>query len=147
MVSLDFLIRFPGSFIVKNLPAMQETQVPFLGWEDLLEKGKATRCSVPAWRMPWTVQSMGLQRVRHHWATLTLFFNYSVTSELMKNCESPKLFFHSSERRFGLLAFQQQEFLHTSLGSKENFRSGEYCLRTQLTSQWSQHKILLQKLP
>ena len=55
---------------VKNLPAMQETQVRSLGQEDLLEKGKATHSSMSAWRIPWTeepggLQSMGSQRVRH----------------------------------------------------------------------------------
>ena len=55
---------------VKNLPAMQETGVRFLGWEDPLEEGLATHSSVLAWRIPWTeepggLQSMGLQRVRH----------------------------------------------------------------------------------
>ena len=51
--------------LVKNLPAMQETWVQSLDWEDLLEKGKATQSSIPAWRIPWTVLSMGSQRVRH----------------------------------------------------------------------------------
>ena len=51
--------------LVKNLPAMQETLVQFLGREDLLEKGKATHSSILAWRIPWTVQSMGSQRVGH----------------------------------------------------------------------------------
>ena len=37
---------------VKHLPAMLETQVRFLGWEDHLEKGKATHSSILAWRMP-----------------------------------------------------------------------------------------------
>ena len=50
---------------VKNPPAMQETWVLSLGWEDPLEKGKATYSSILAWRIPWTVQSMGLQRVGH----------------------------------------------------------------------------------
>ena len=50
--------------LVKNLPAMQETWVQPLGWEDPLEKGKATHCSVLAWRIPWT-QSMEPQTVRH----------------------------------------------------------------------------------
>ena len=50
--------------LVKNLPAMQETLVRFLGWEDPLEKGKATHSSILAWRMTWSV-SMGLQRVGH----------------------------------------------------------------------------------
>ena len=56
--------------LVKNLPTMQETWVWSLGWEDALEKGKATHSSILAWRIPWTeepdgLQSMGSQRVRH----------------------------------------------------------------------------------
>ena len=39
---------------VKNLPIMQETWVSSLGWEDPLEKGKATQSSILAWRIPWT---------------------------------------------------------------------------------------------
>ena len=51
---------------VKNLPAMQEKQVRFLGQEDPLEEGMATHSSILAWRIPWTeepgrLQSMGLQ--------------------------------------------------------------------------------------
>ena len=41
--------------LVKNLAAMRETWVQSLGWEDLLEKGKATHSSILAWRIPWTV--------------------------------------------------------------------------------------------
>ena len=41
--------------LVKNLPAVQETWVQSLGWEDPLEKGQATHSSIPAWRIPWTV--------------------------------------------------------------------------------------------
>ena len=41
--------------LVKNLPAMHETWVGILGWEDPLEKGKATHSSILAWRMPWTI--------------------------------------------------------------------------------------------
>ena len=56
--------------LVKNLPAMQETQVQSLDREDPLERGMATHSSIPAWRILWTeepgrLQSMGLQRVRH----------------------------------------------------------------------------------
>ena len=51
--------------LVKNLPAMWETWVWSLGWEDPLEKGKATHSSILAWRIAWTVQSMGSQRVRY----------------------------------------------------------------------------------
>ena len=55
---------------VKNLPAVQETWVQSLGWEDPLEKEMATHSSVLAWRIPRTeepggLQSMGSQRVRH----------------------------------------------------------------------------------
>ena len=46
--------------IEKNLPAMQETQVPFLGWEDPLEKGMATHSSILAWRIPQTEGLGGL---------------------------------------------------------------------------------------
>ena len=41
--------------LVKNLPEMQETWVQSLGWEDPLEKGKVTRSSILAWRIPWIV--------------------------------------------------------------------------------------------
>ena len=51
---------------VKCLPAMWETQVRSLGREDPLEKGKATHSSILAWRIPWTMQSMGLQRIGHN---------------------------------------------------------------------------------
>ena len=56
--------------MVKNLPAMQETQVQSLSLEDALEKGMATDSSIPAWKIPWTeksggLQSMGSLRVGH----------------------------------------------------------------------------------
>ena len=51
--------------MVTNPPAMQETWIQSLGWEDPLEKGKATHSSILAWRIPWTIQSEGSQRVRH----------------------------------------------------------------------------------
>ena len=51
--------------LMKNLPAMQETWVQSLGWKDPLEKATATHSSILAWRIPWTIQSMGSQRVRH----------------------------------------------------------------------------------
>ena len=58
----------------KNLPAMQETQVQFLGQEDPLEKEMATHSSILVWEIPWTeepggLQSMGSQRVGHNLAT------------------------------------------------------------------------------
>ena len=56
--------------MVKRLPAIRETQVQSLGWEDLLEKEMATNSSIPAWTIPGTedpgrLQSMGSQRAGH----------------------------------------------------------------------------------
>ena len=70
---------FPVAQRVKHLPAMRETQVWSLGWEDNLEKEMAIHSSIFAWRIPWMeepgkLQSTGLQRVGHNWATsLSLF--------------------------------------------------------------------------
>ena len=60
--------------MVKNLPAMRETWVRSLIWEDPLEKGMATHSIILTWRIPWTeepgmLQSMGLQRVRYDLVT------------------------------------------------------------------------------
>ena len=56
--------------MVKSPPAVQETWVQSLAWEDPLEEGMATHSSILAWRIPWTeepggLQSMGSQKVRH----------------------------------------------------------------------------------
>ena len=66
---------------VKNLPAMQETWIQSLGSEDVLEKEMATHSSTLAWRILWTeelgrLQSMGLQRVGHHWAAHNFTFHF-----------------------------------------------------------------------
>ena len=62
--------------MVKNLPAMQKTQVQSLGWKDSLEKGMAIHSSILAWEITWSekpggLQSMGLQRVGHNSLTNT----------------------------------------------------------------------------
>ena len=62
------------SQMVKNLPAMWETQFRSLGREDPMEKGMATRSRILAWRIPWTEEpgglpSTGLQKVGHDLAT------------------------------------------------------------------------------
>ena len=92
--------------MVKNLPAMQETQVRSLGQEDPLEKGKATHPSILAWRIQWTeepggLQSVGLQRVGHDWATNTTKHYYylpvrfdSLTWNFLTTYESQKVFRH-----------------------------------------------------
>ena len=67
---LQYFWAFPVTQMVKNPPAMWETWIPFLGWEDPLEEGMATHSSFLAWKTPWSEkpgrpQSMGSQRVEH----------------------------------------------------------------------------------
>ena len=71
-ITVSYLRRFPSGSVVKDLPAMQESQemqVRSLGWEDPLEKEMATNSNILAWRIPWTeepggLQSIGSQRIR-----------------------------------------------------------------------------------
>ena len=61
-----YIWGFLGGSVVKNLPAVQKTQVRYLGQEDPLEKGMSTHSSILAWNTPWTEEpGMGLQRVGH----------------------------------------------------------------------------------
>ena len=62
---LQYSWAFLTAQLVKNPPAMWETWVGSLGWEDPLEKEKATYSSILVWRIPWTIQSMGSHRVGH----------------------------------------------------------------------------------
>ena len=71
---------FPGDSVVKNPPAMQETQVRSLGWEDPLEEGIATHSSILAWRTPRTekpvgLQYMGSQSVGYNWSDWACMHN------------------------------------------------------------------------
>ena len=71
--------------MVKNLPAVQETGVRSLGWEDPREEGMATHSSALSWRIPWTeepgrLQPMGSQRVPHGWDTNTHTVSTPTTS-------------------------------------------------------------------
>ena len=78
--------------IVQSLPAMRETQVQSLGWEDSLEKEIATHSSTLAWKILWTeepcrLQSTGSQRVRHNRATSLSLNCYSVQfSSVAQSC-------------------------------------------------------------
>ena len=75
--NLKTFLLFKTSLVaqkVKRLPTTQETWVRSLSWEDLLEKEMATTSSLLAWRIPWTeepggLQSTGLQRIGHDWAS------------------------------------------------------------------------------
>ena len=71
---------------LKRLPAMRETWVWSLGWEDPLEKEMATHSSILAWRISWTeepggLQSRELQRAGHNWATSLSLLLYCVGEE------------------------------------------------------------------
>ena len=77
--------------MVKNLHAMQETQVQSFDWEAPLEKGMATHSSILAWRIPWTeepggMQSMGSQRVRHQCETNTFTLTLNNNRQKAENC-------------------------------------------------------------
>ena len=61
---------------VKNTPSVQETWVQSLGWEDVLEKGKATHSIILAWRIPWTIQPKRLQ---------TKFYRASLAAQMVKH--------------------------------------------------------------
>ena len=68
--TLPFTVSSPVVQMVKNLPAMWETQVQCLGLEDPLKKRMATHSSILTWRIPWTeepgaLQHVGLPRVGH----------------------------------------------------------------------------------
>ena len=69
--------------LVKNPPAVLEIWVQSLGWEDLLEKEKATHSNILTQRIPWTIQSMGSQRVGHDWVTFTSLHFSEITDWMM----------------------------------------------------------------
>ena len=60
--------------LVKNPPAMQETWVWSLGWEDPLEQGRVTHSGILPWRIPWTAEPTGSQRVGQDWAACIFTF-------------------------------------------------------------------------
>ena len=79
--------------MVKNLPAMWETWVQSLGWEDPLEKGEATHSSILGQRIPRTeelgrLRSMESQRVRHDQAT---YFSFGAPDFSMRSCHGKDL--------------------------------------------------------
>ena len=95
--------------LVKNPPAMRETWVWSLGWEDLLEKGKATHFSILAWRIPWTVPSMVSQRLDHDWVISTFTYTFWSLSPLLQ-APNPLAFIFSSISRSLLFCFLHSTF-------------------------------------
>ena len=58
---IEYLWGSPGSTVVKDSPAMQETPIRSLGQKNPLEKEMATHCSILAWEIPWTEEPGGLE--------------------------------------------------------------------------------------
>ena len=89
---VDFSIL--GAFLVaqlaNNLPAMWETWVQSLGWEEPLERGKATHSSTMALRLSWTV--LELQRVRHKWATFIFTFTFCILDIVREDFKCSEIF-------------------------------------------------------
>ena len=115
--NLNYIILLPAwaslmAQMVKNLPAMRETQVWSLGWDYLL-KGKATHSSILAWKIPWTeepgwLQSMGSQGVQQDWETNTFTF---ITNKTARN-----QFLHiCGTQLYVLLTYPNQIYLMKSL--------------------------------
>ena len=95
--------------LVKNLPAMQKTWVWSLGWEDPLEKGKATHSSILA----WTVLSMGSQRARHDWETFTFTFYplgaYNLNRKTVK----------THMKKLGFICYHHTNIIKLSMNGKQ----------------------------
>ena len=103
--------------MVKNPPAMQETQVWSQGWEDPLEKEMVTHSSILAWRIPWTeepnrLQSMESQRVGHDWVT-NILYCISQVSLVVKNSPANAEDLRDTSWIFGLGRSLDQEGMAT----------------------------------
>ena len=101
--------------LVKNPPTMQETLVWFLGLEDLLEKGNLY--SSPEISMDCIIQSMGSQRVRHDWATFTMYLTSRFLYNIALYCIRP-YFHHQSHPQLGVvfaLAPSMYIYIHTHI--------------------------------
>ena len=85
---------FPVALTVRNLPAMQETWVWYLGQEDPREEGKSIHYNILAWRIPWTeehggLQSTGSQRAGRDWPTNTFTFGFPGGTEVQNLLANP----------------------------------------------------------
>ena len=127
--------------VVKRLPAIRETRVRSLGWEDLLAKEMATHSTIPAWRIPGTeelgrLQSMVSQRVGHDWATSLHFLSPGEqVKRQMTVSYSLTFWFSRTGRGLRNLHFKKQLISHilrkTASGDGKSWRQGvEQCLRS-----------------
>ena len=110
-----------------NPPATWETWVWSLGWEDPLEKGNATHSSVLTWRIPWTVESTGLQRAGCNWAT---YFHFTLLSAPIHSTNNqPKAWIqsglHCSASNTGSCVHRFQ-IMDYEVFTSENIRPGRH---------------------
>ena len=133
---------------VKNQPAMQETWVRSLGWEDSLEKGMATYSNILPWRIPWTeesggLQSMGFQRVGHDWVTDT--FSFSETKSTLRHNLSCQINKNNFNKPVG-----EQALLHVAVRSENSsvpMRRGVTVLRAHMHLPFDLTVLLLEIYP
>ena len=81
------------ALLVKNPPAMQETQVPSLGGEDPMEKGMATHSSIIAWKIPWTEEPGGLQSIELHSVDMTEQLNHHTVNPESEHVQTKDILF------------------------------------------------------
>jgi len=107
---LQYSWTSPVAQVVKNPPAMRETWVQSLGWEDPLEEGMTTHSSILAWRIQWSeepggLQSIGLQRAGRDWVT-------KHSAQYTRHCAACCIWCHGFHRTFLLTVFQERDFLY-----------------------------------
>ena len=81
------------ALLVKNPPAMQETQVPSLGGEDPMEKGMATHSSILAWKIPWTEEPGGLQSIELQSVDMTEQLNHHTVNPESEHVQTKDILF------------------------------------------------------
>ena len=107
--------------MVKKLSAMQETEETWvwsLGWEDPLEKGMATHSRILVWRIPWTeepggLQSIGLQRVRHHWSHLAHTQAYIYNSDFPPESYRQISIYYFGKRTYSKRPTSKSDWTHS----------------------------------
>ena len=131
MRACDSLVAWTG----KNLPTVWETWVWSLKWEDPLEETMATHSSILAWRIPTDrgpggLQSMGLQRHGHDWATNTfIFFHNTGTTEKNEGMAREPLFTHVKSLTFNEKASGVWKYL-TSKKTRSTLLDKDHCTKS-----------------
>ena len=140
------IIRFLAvAQTVKNLPAIWETWVQYLGREDPLEKGMATHSSILAWRIPWTekpglLQPMGSQRVGHDWMTNTYLLTYDYTVQVRNRFKGLDLIDRVPEEVWTEVCNIVQEVVIKTIPPKKEMQKGKMVVWGSLTNSWERRE-------